>query len=230
MLKSRFILESLLIVSIMLATLLNANPIPVPTLMMPKEYIVIKVLSVNEAMRVRVKGVYPFSNVDYKNVTMYFPIPYDVVWETVKVYVNENPVGWRISDWTYGTVLGQYPVIRWVISPVPDEFNVTVIYEQEVKYNNSVFMFLYPMATGRFLNQTYAKQCVAEVRIHLNALTSDSEIEIATVPPPETAFMQNFITKIKLKAGYHNEITLYKASKPFTPMMEDILIAVSFKE
>jgi len=89
-----------------------ANPIPVPTLIMPREYISIEIIDFEEGLRVRVTGVYPFKNVDFRKVKMYFPVPYDVDWDTVQVYVDDKLVKWRISDWKYETVIGNYPVIE----------------------------------------------------------------------------------------------------------------------
>jgi hypothetical protein len=54
----------------------RTNPIPFPTLVMPYEYIDAAILP-NESGIVcaEVDGLYPFQNVGYENVTMYYPVP-----------------------------------------------------------------------------------------------------------------------------------------------------------
>jgi len=169
--------------------------------------------------------VYPFENVNFDKVKMYFPVPYNVDWNTVKVYVNEKPVKWRISDWKYETIIGEYPVIEWTIFPLPNKFNVTVVYEQEVEpLSDGSFKILYAMATGRFLNQTYAKQCVAEVKVAFGNLPPNFKIKIASVPPPGTFFENMYSTEVEVEADCCGEVIFRKASKPFEPLKEDILI------
>ncbi|RLE62769.1 MAG: hypothetical protein DRJ38_09050 [Thermoprotei archaeon] len=204
-----------------------ANPIPVPTLIMPREYISIQIIDFNEALRVRVTGVYPFKNVDFRKVKMYFPVPYNVNWNTIKVYMDEKPIEWKVADWKYKTIIGDYPVIEWTISPVPDEFNVTVIYEQNVKPSkDGSFKILYAMATGRFLNKTYAKQCIAEVKIDFSDLLSNYGAKIASVSPPDMEFGGGYSTEVEVSIDCCREIVFRKASKPFRPLDEDILVAI----
>ncbi len=204
-----------------------ANPIPTPTLIMSREYISIEIIGFDNILRVKVVGVYPFKKLDFHKVKMYFPVPYNVDWDTIRVYVDDKPVKWRISDWKYETVIGNYPVIEWTISPVPKEFNVTVVYEQYVKPSkNGSFEILYAMATGRFLNKTYAKQCIAEIRISFNGLPLNYGVRIASILPPDMGFNGGYTTEVEVKSGCCREIIFRKASKPFSPLEEDILITV----
>ncbi|RLE71618.1 MAG: hypothetical protein DRJ37_04595 [Thermoprotei archaeon] len=85
---------------------------------------------------------------------------------------------------------------------------------------------MYAMATGRFLNKTYAKQCIAEVKIDFGSLPSNYGIKIASVSPPGVGFNGGYNTEIEVKSKCCREIIFRKASKPFSPLEEDILITV----
>jgi len=73
----------------------HANPIPVPTLTLEEEYVAIRICRVQEGARVDVVGVYPFSNVGFERIVMYFPIPPSVYEESIEVLVDGREVRWE---------------------------------------------------------------------------------------------------------------------------------------
>jgi hypothetical protein len=107
------------------ALIVDATPIPVPTLIMPKEYIN-ATISVDEWGRVyaEVNGLYPFHNLGYENVTMYYPVPPGS--SEISVTMNETSLEWIYSDKNYSTVIGEFPTIKWFIEPLPDSFDLSL--------------------------------------------------------------------------------------------------------
>jgi len=72
-----------------------ANPIPIPTLIMPSENIDVLISPSAEGYHATVVGIYPFTNENCENVTMYFPIPVDA--DNVSVKMDENNITWTSS-------------------------------------------------------------------------------------------------------------------------------------
>ena len=197
-----------------------ANPIPVPSLIMPREYINVNVYYHEDYITVNVVGVYPFKNVGYNKVKFYFPVPPDS--SNISVYVNEVKVSWTWSNKTYKTILGDFPMIEWGLENPPKEFNVTVEYSEKI-LGKSEWIFLYPMATGRFQN-TYSKQCIATITLNLVNFPDKPLVEVSTIPP--TSFEANYSTSVKV---YTNHLVFEKASRPFHGMEEDILFKITLK-
>ncbi|MBN2533668.1 MAG: hypothetical protein JXB88_12290 [Spirochaetales bacterium] len=130
-----------------------ANPIPVPTLLMPEEWISI---SINEkpdivphyanTLEASVYGLYPMRNLEYEKVFILDPVPpksYDI-----SIALDGNPLEWTWSDMVYKTVLPEWPQIpqlEWTIAPVPDEFKLTAKYKHGLIYRKDEMVFFYPM-------------------------------------------------------------------------------------
>lgn len=177
-------------------SIVYANPIPVPTLMLQREDISISLERINNsAAKASVRGLYPFSNVGYKKVDMFFPVPREAAYaERMKVSIDGRLLAWKIvesgyvihggqkTEFTYETIDGIYPLLKWSIEDVPENFEIVVEYSYTISAKEDEFRTLYAMATGRFAD-TYAKQCTAYVNIELVDF-QDYNASISLVPPP----------------------------------------------
>ncbi|MBN1697341.1 MAG: hypothetical protein JW881_07490 [Spirochaetales bacterium] len=129
------------------------NPIPLPTLIMPEEWISV---SINErddilpgndnSLEASVDGLYPMRNLKYEKVRILDPVPprsYDI-----RITLDGNPLKWTWSDMFYGTVLPEWPRIpqlEWTIAPVPEKFDLTAHYKHGLVYRENEIVFFYPM-------------------------------------------------------------------------------------
>jgi len=156
-------------------TLVTANPIPVPSIMMPYEYIDATISLDEGVMKAKVNGTYTFWNAGHDNVTMYYPVPPDS--EGISVKFGNTSLDWDYTGSNYSTVIGDFPMIRWFIKPLPKftYFNVTTYYEHPVPILDGNYTFLYAMGTGKYL-ANYSKLTTAYVTIRIGM----------NIPQPET--------------------------------------------
>lgn len=94
----------------------KANPIPIPAIFMPEEYINATISLVDRKLLARVDGAYPFENIGYSEVKMYYPVPPKS--REVSVTMNETSLDWTFSNEIYSTVIGDWTMINWTISRV----------------------------------------------------------------------------------------------------------------
>ncbi|PCN50090.1 hypothetical protein B6U99_06265, partial [Candidatus Geothermarchaeota archaeon ex4572_27] len=85
--RTAYVLLVLLIAAPSLLATADANPIPVPTLVIEREKICISLARHGDLLLVDVKGEYPFRNFGYRNLTMYFPVPREALEGNVSVLV-----------------------------------------------------------------------------------------------------------------------------------------------
>ena len=147
-----------------------SNPVPVPALSMPFEYIYATIFLKDGKFIANVTGTYTFVNFENENVTMRYPVPPDAT--VVYVKVGNKSLSWQFTDEKYQTCLGNYTMIKWFIEPVPELFNVTVSYFHPLHLRSpqislGEYVFLYAMGTGRLLTNWY-KQTTAYVTIKLD--------------------------------------------------------------
>lgn len=131
--------------------LLFSNPIPIPSLMMPEEWIDVLILEEGETgtspgLRAVVDGKYPMWNLEFKKVRMLDPVPPGSQHITVRMDEEIIPFGW--SNLTYQTILPEWreiPQLEWTIAPVPDRFTLYVHYEHGLIERPDEVVFLYPL-------------------------------------------------------------------------------------
>ena len=240
--KSLYIITiSLLVIALsILMVKVIANPIPVPTLILEKELIEISIKKFDTDLYVCVHGTYPFTNMGYNNITMYFPVPREAVENgKIEILVDGKRVEWcvveegvlavgeKLKKFKYITVEGMYPLLKWRIRDVPKKFTVEVKYSYVVKLStDNSYHILYAMATGRF-SSSYAKRCTAYVTLRLYKL-SDSLITISLVPSPEvitsgTSGKTQFIQKI---TSDYEILKIVEESRMFHGLDRDLLIVL----
>ena len=208
----------LILTSVALAPMITySNPIPSPTIVLKHEYIKVTFSQGPGAdgITVKVNGVYPFRNVGFKELDMYFPIPPEVVkagkaWVKVNGHqikyevVGEGKVlvpGDGIKPFKYDSVIGTLPMLKWHMElNDSSDFTVNVTYtyvlrpiEVEVPCNCSpsgkvgvlVYKTIYAMATGRFY-YIYSKRVVADVTLKfVGPKFNYARINVSLVPPPD---------------------------------------------
>lgn len=194
-----------------------ANPIPVPTLLMMEEEIAVRVYIAAGQPWAIVEGRYPFSNVGYESVRMYYPVPPDAT--EIQVWCDREPLEWHYvtcacaGPKTYPTAIGDYRMITWELRPVPQEFTIGVRYKHQIPQYDGQFWFLYALGTGRFLDY-YGKETTAHVRIWFELGLGGLEAFIGQEP-----------TGYRLEElGGATLLELTAESAPFRPLEEDLLI------
>jgi len=210
-----------------LSELVAANPIPIPTLMMPEEYINVTIYpDEHGVVYAEVDGLYPFGNVAHEKVMMYYPIPCGS--DEISVDINETiiPLIWRYSEETYPTVIGDFQMIEWMIAPVPINFEIRIHYRHPVlKYES--YSFLYAMGTGRYL-QSYAKETTAYVSININKEIAPTwrSIDIDTIGYYEGEWFWYPADYTITQDDDAWLISLTKVSAPFHPLLEDLHVTI----
>ena len=209
----------------------SANPIPVPSLGLSEELITITIVKADKRAVAEVGGVYPFTNMGYDRVTMYFPVPPNVDRDSIEVLVNGRRVAWDIVDTavvqlpggqsreiTYDTVLGRYVFIRWVVENPGEKFTVTVRYSHPAESEDGALKALYAMATGRFY---YSKTCTARVKLVLKGFAGQ-KLSVSLVGSEGRGTTRFTITA---RSGLEI-VSLEERSDMFRGLDRDLLITV----
>ncbi len=200
-------------------TITVANPIPIPVLLMPLEFINGTISVDDTELVARVDGAYPFINIEYRIVEMYYPVPPNVA--NISVKIDEMQLSWVYSTDNYPTIMGDWPMIKWVISPVPDNFTISVHYAHSVPMMSRNWTFLYAMGTGKYLS-TYAKQTTAYVNIRLEANCTD--LEVYTIGLTNETWIWNPADYQTAEENGTQVIALTVVSDLFRPLTEDFLM------
>ncbi len=206
---------ALLILVSSIYTLSYANPIPVPTIIMPNEYISILFRESGGRYYADVYGVYPFENVGYKSITMYYPIPNNSL---VTVWIDGKLIEWKYTDKTYHTVIGDYKMISWTIENPPEEFTIKVQYSHELEIHDGSILFLYALGTGKYL-EYYAKQTVAYINI-------SSTFSVNTY----RVYFDNELNKSIDLSGKPIFDKIVVKSRVFRPLTKDLVIRIEPSE
>lgn len=210
-----------------------ANPIPIPSILLSKEYISIELVNTWGGVLVRVVGVYPFGNEGYNEITVYFPVPPNVDKNSIKVYVNDSLVDWEIVEQavvqppggklqkiTYYTILGRYLFLKWTIKNPGHSFMVRVEYNHPAVAEDGALKALYAMATGRFY---YSKTCTAYVNMTFRGFQNYSAtIELVGADPLQSG-QTSF--RFTLRSNFET-FQLVERSKTFQGLDRDVLIVL----
>lgn len=217
------IVLSSMIVGSQFITSVEANPIPFPILLMPEEYINVTISLVGENLVAKVEGIYPFSNLEYEAVEMDYPLPPNAT--NISVKMDEALLDWTHNNKNYSTVIGDWPMINWTISPLSLWENFTIIthYEHPIPIINGNYTFLYAMGTGRYLD-TYAKKTTAHINIHLE--TNYTNLHVYTIGFTNGTWTWNPANHTITTENTSDIITLEVVSRPFAPLVEDLLVTI----
>jgi len=204
-----------------------SNPVPVPALSMPFEYIYATIFLKDGEFIANVTGTYTFVNFENENVTMRYPVPPDAT--VVYVKVGNKSLNWQFTDEKYQTCLGNYTMIEWFIEPVPELFNVTVSYFHPLhllspQISLGEYAFLYAMGTGRLLTNWH-KQTTAYVTIKLDKnIVQSNRISLHTIEQVDNSWVAkpaNFTLASEDGAWI---VTAIFQSELFQPLKYDLLL------
>jgi uncharacterized repeat protein (TIGR01451 family) len=179
---------------------------------MPEEYINIELTPVNGTIRAEVSGLYPFGNRGYSSIDMYYPVPPDS--ENISVELDNAPHDWNYTDNEYPTIVGNFPMIRWTISPAPGNFMIETYYQHTVPALDGVYTLVYAMGTGKYLNY-YSKQTTAYVTVRINFAYENLKVYADNTP------IDNYETTVENGVTI---LTLTRTSEEFYPLLEDLII------
>jgi hypothetical protein len=209
---------------------LEANPIPVPSLWMLVEYIDAKISLADGVVVAGVNGTYSFISfftsppypLTFDEVIMYYPIPPDA--DKITVEMDETKLDWMYSNKTYPTVLGDWPMINWTVKPVPECFEIETYYEHLLPMIGGNYTFLYAMGTGRYLDY-YAKETTAYVSVSISKDVADSKslIDVYTITE-EGLWKSANHTIVQEDEAWIVKMTV--VSEEFHPLEEDLLITI----
>ncbi len=210
---------------------LEANPIPIPSIWMPEEYIDANISLVDGVVQAGVNGTYPFAPLGtYYQVMMYYPVPPDA--DRITVEMNDTELDWTYGNETYPTVLGNWPMIIWDIAPVPEYFEIETYYEHPIPMIDGNYTFLYAMGTGKYLNY-YAKETIAYVSVNISKHVADrrSLIDVYTIGynAMTEEWTWNPADYIITEEDETWIVTLTVISEMFHPLIEDLLITIKSK-
>lgn len=208
----------------------HANPIPVPTLLMPNEYIDATISQINGVPWAIVDGEYPFENIGVNYVTMYYPVPPNSPAEKISVKIDDTSLSWSYCEppKMYPTVVGDFPMIQWDITPVPAIFTIKTHYEHPLPLINGNYSFLYASGTGRYLGDPYAEETTAYVKMYISydVATEEDQINVYTIANVSGNWIWNPANyDITPEAGKW-KINLTLVSEPFAPLEEDTLVTI----
>lgn len=200
----------------------GANPIPIPTLLMPEEYINATISPGDGGiLYAQVDGLYPFKNLGHRNVSMYYPVPPGA--GEISVKMDDTSLDWNYSDENYPTVIGDFPMINWTVEPVPDNFTIGTYYEHPLPKIDGNYTFLYAMGTGRYLD-TYAKQTTAYVRIRMDVAFDDLNVYTTAFNATTEEWIWNPTNYTLTQENGKWIILLTVVSDMWTPLVEDLLL------
>ena len=194
-----------------------ANPIPIPSILMPEEYIDIELTSIGGVIRAKVDGAYPFWNAGYETVDMHYPVPPDS--ENISVELDNEPLDWSYSPWMYPTIVGDWPMIRWRIYPAPQSFEIKTHYEHAVPVLDNVYTLVYAMGTGKYLKY-WSKQTTAYVTVRINFAHENLKVYADSEP------IDNYETRVENGVTI---LTLTRTSEEFQPLLEDLIVTFKLK-
>ena len=230
-------LEALLLASVLtlssvllgkFSLLVKANPIPIPTLIMPYEYINATISLVGGNMLAKVDGLYPFVDVNYTTVRMDYPLPPNAT--NIQVLMNDTTLSWTYNNKIYPTILGNWPMINWTIQiapkpgPITGYFVIKTHYEHFIPLMGENCAFLYAMGTGRFL-QTYAKHTTACLRMRME--THYSDLHVYTVGNVNGTWIGHPANYSIVHQNLIDIITLNVTSQIWEPLKEDFMMTFS---
>ena len=204
-----------------------SNPVPVPAIQMPYEYIYATISLEGEELIANVTGIYTFINLENENVTMRYPVPPDAI--VVYVKVGNDSLSWWPTNETYQTFMGNFTMIEWFIKPVPECFNVTVYYYHPLHLRSpQIFLgeyaFLYAMGTGRLLANWY-KQTTAYVIIRLSKdIVQSNRISLETVERVDSLWLSKSANFTLISEGETWTVMSTFQSEYFQPLKEDLLL------
>lgn len=202
----------------------SSNPVPVPAIQMPYEYVYATISLEGEELIANVTGIYTFINLENENVTMRYPVPPDS--SVVYVKIGEDLLNWWYTDEKYETFVGNFTMIEWFIEPVPGSFNVTVCYSHPLHLQTfpGGYAFLYAMGTGRLLANWY-NQTTANVIIRLSKnVVQSNRISLQTIERLDSVWFGTTANFTLLSDGETWTVMSTFQSEPFQPLKEDLLL------
>ena len=157
------------------------NPVPVPPLKMPEEYIDVTISFVDGTLWAKVDGTYPLYKFDVGNENpiawlyvadsqnVLYPVPPNTT--NISVKMDETELNWTSPTEThpqviYSTAIGYWPYIAWGISSIPDHFVIKTHYEHPIPTKNGNYTFLYPLILWSYLNP-WCNKSTAYFSIHM---------------------------------------------------------------
>ncbi len=234
----------------------NSNPIPAPTVVLKHEYICMTFRQGPGAdgVTVTVTGIYPFENMGFKELDMYFPVPPEVISNgEAWVSVDGHPVKYEVvkegevyvpgagaKTFKYDSVLGVLPMLKWHIrfNGSPKGFTVNVTYkyvlrpvEVEVPSNCSpsgkVGVMVHKTIYAMATGRfyyIYSKRVVADVTLRFIGPKFDYAPINISLVPAPSEMTKGY-SKIVLPPGNANKtIKLVVGSDLFKGMRRDILV------
>ncbi|MBN2443218.1 MAG: hypothetical protein JXJ04_17795 [Spirochaetales bacterium] len=206
-----------------------ANPIPVPTLLMPEEWISVSIneksdiLPVNDnTLEAAVYGLYPMKNLEYEKVHILDPVPPKSY--GISIALDGRPLKWTWSDKVYKTVLPEWqyiPQLEWTIAPVPEKFNLTAKYKHSLTNREDEIVFLYPMGCWKG-QPIYSPKMTAHMKTRLPGRYLPKGVFLDNDPAPfslsQSPDMESPVLSWLVSGDYQ--------SKPYQALDRDYILTI----
>jgi hypothetical protein len=228
-LAGTFIFTLLLLATAGLADFATANPDAGILIAMPEEYVNYTITSVNGTWWAKIDGTYPLHILTESDgapscvppeLPMVYPTPPGTT--NIHVKVDETELDWSNYPYeTHHTAIGNWSMIYCLITPVPEQFVLTIHYEHPLEQVNGSYLFLYDLNISPYLSP-WSPNSTAYFTIRMDANVSNLRAYTT-----ETDSVWNPIEYTTSQEGTTEVVALQMYSEYDKPLLGDLVIMFS---
>ena len=222
----------LLLASAAWANPANANPDSPAILTMPEEQINYTITRVNGTWWAKIDGTYPLRILTEADgapscVPAELPMVYPTPPNTTNIHmkVDGGELEWsNCPQGTHHTAIGDWSMVYCLITPVPEQFTLTIHYEHPVERVNESYIFLYDLNISPYLSP-WSLNSTAYFTIRMDA--NASNLQAYTT---ETDMVWNPINYTVTQEGETQVVSIQMHSEYDKPLLGDLAITFSDAE
>ena len=226
------IITLLLLASTAWANPANANPDTQTLITMPEEQINYTITRLNGTWWAKIDGTYPLRILTEADdapscVPEELPMVYPTPPNTTNIHMKVDGVELEWSNWpqdTHHTAIGDWSMVYCLITPVPEQFTLTIHYEHPVEQVNESYIFLYDLNISPYLSP-WSLNSTAYFTIRMDA--NASNLQAYTT---ETDMVWNPINYTVTQEGETQVVSIQMHSEYDKPLLGDLAITFSDAE
>ena len=209
-----------------LADFATANPDMATLIAMPEEYINYTITSVNGTWWAKIDGTYPLHILTEADgapscVPSELPMVYPTPPGTTNIHlkVDKTELDWSNYPYeTHHTAIGDWSMTYCLITPVPEQFVLTIHYEHPLEQVNGSYLFLYDLNISPYLSP-WSPNSTAYFTIRMEANVSNLRAYTT-----ETDSVWNPIDYTTSQDGTTEVAALQMYSEYDKPLLGDLVI------